>query len=187
MIEYEVKVLDIDSEAFAKKVTDMGFAPQGELSFRRFLFDTVPPDPNAIVRLRTDGKKSSLTYKSFLKDAIDGVKEIEVEVSDFDTCKQLLETSGLAVSSYQENKRKIFLNPERPDMEITIDSWPGIPPYAEVEGKSVEDVEKTLAELEVDPEKVTSASPKAIYKLYGLDIFGYDVLSFENLPPKLSD
>ena len=187
MIEYEVKILDVEPEEFAKKVAAMGFVPQGELSFRRFLFDTVPPDPNAMVRLRTDGEKSSLTYKSFLEDAIDGVKEIEVEVSDFDTCKNLLEASGLKVTSYQENKRRIFLNPEKPDTEITIDQWPGIPPYAEVEGKSVEDVEKILAELDVNPEKVTSASPKAIYKLYGLDIFGYDVLSFENLPPKLSD
>lgn len=182
MIEYEVKVLDIDPKAFTKKANSLGFVLEKELSFRRVLFDRVPADDKALIRLRTDGSQATLTFKKFHENAIDGVEEHEVDVSDFETCKTLLQRTGLKETSYQENTRKLFLNPQRPDLEITIDQWPAIPPYAEVEGKSVEGVKKLLAELGVDESKVTSTTPGGVYKTYGIDISGLPVISFDNLP-----
>lgn len=51
-----------------------------------------PADPHKWIRLRTDGEKSTLTIKHIIQpDAIDGVQEWEVEVSDFQQTHFILE------------------------------------------------------------------------------------------------
>jgi len=49
-----------------------------------------------------------LTIKEIISDSIDGTKEIEVEVSDFEDTNLILEKMGYKFKSYQENKRTSF-------------------------------------------------------------------------------
>jgi hypothetical protein len=50
-----------------------------------------PPIPSKWVRLRTDGKKATLTVKHIIDpQAIDGTKEREIIVDNFDTTNNLL-------------------------------------------------------------------------------------------------
>jgi hypothetical protein len=50
-----------------------------------------PPVYEKRIRLRTDGKKTTLTVKHIIdSQAIDGMKEREVIVDDFDTTNDLL-------------------------------------------------------------------------------------------------
>jgi len=173
--EYEIKVLDIDVATTKKLLVSKGFRGQGSLKFRRYVFDTVSPSKDAWVRLRTDGKNTTLTYKKVYSDAIDGVEEIEIEVKDFEKTKMLLEAIGLKATSYQENERDVY---KKGGVEVVIDRWPHIPSYLEIEGHNKSEVEETLQELILSSKKTTSLSTKEIYKLYGKNIDDYHELKF---------
>ena len=67
------------------------------------------------------------------------------------------------------------------DVNIDIDSWPLIPTYAEIEGKSEEEVKKILAKLEIDSSKITTMDVTSIYvEIYGIDILKIKNLEFKN-------
>ena len=126
-------------------------------------------------RLRTNGRKTTLTYKNVVKTTIDGTKELEVEVSDFEKTNELLENMGIKSRGYQENKRtQYILN----GVEIDIDSWPMIPTYVEIEGKNEEEVMNTLEILELPKDKVTTLDVDSVYKKYGIDLKVIKVLKF---------
>ena len=98
---------------------------------------------------------------------VDGVKEWEIEVSSFEETKRILFELGFEHKHYQENIRAIYnLN----GVEITIDKWPLIPAYLEIEGQSVDAVLQTVDLLEVDKNNVTTDDVVEVYKKYGIDI-----------------
>ena len=180
MIEHEVKILDIDPNSVCEILSKEGFLQQEELSFKRVIFDTIPANPNEWIRLRTDGSKTTLTYKKFLQDSIDGVEEVEIEVSDFDNCRKILQNSGFKAKSYQENKRKLFLSKVNSDVEITIDTWPGIPPYVEIEAQASDKVLDIVTRLGFSKDNITSKTTKEIYKKYGININDMPHLGFDS-------
>lgn len=176
-IEYEVRVLEIDKDNLVKRLERLGAKKVGEYFQKRYVYDTVEKSDGKWLRLRTNGTKSTLTYKSVEKDAIDGTKEVEIVVDDFERTNELLEKIGIYSRNYQENKRiQYFLD----DVEIDIDTWPFIPTYVEIEGKNEESVYKILDKLELDKSKVTTLDVQSVYeKIYNIDIKEYKILKFE--------
>lgn len=70
--------------------------------------------------------------------------------------------------SYQENERIQYI---LSDVEIDIDSWPMIPTYMEVEGKSEEDAMSIIQLLNLDRTKITTLNCDDIYRqIYNIDI-----------------
>ena len=65
-------------------------------------------------------------------------------------------------------------------MEIDIDTWPLLPTYVEIEGKSVSDVLNFLNLISYDESKKTTMDVESIYRRYGIDINNYPVLTFED-------
>ena len=60
-----------------------------------------------------------------------------------------------------------------------MDSWPLIPPYLEIEGKSKSDIEEIERLLEIDKSKVTYLNCSDVYKeIYGIDISKIKELKF---------
>ena len=126
----------------------------------------------------TNGTKTTLTIKEkSAKKEIGSVKELEVEVSDFEKTDEILNMLGYEHSMYQENKRTIY---RLGNIEFDIDSWPMIPTYLEIEGKSKEQVEEMIEKLEIDKNKLSLDKVSEIYKKYGFDIHDYKDLRFEN-------
>ena len=83
------------------------------------------------------------------------------EVEDFYKANEFLKKIGFENRSYQENERiQYILN----DVEIDIDSWPMIPAYMEIEGKSEEAVLNMKKILNIDESKVTTLNCDDIYK-----------------------
>lgn len=167
-VEIEERVLDINSEEVIKRLEVLNATKVGEWHQRRYVYDFNPKRENEWIRLRSNAYETTLTYKNIEKDSIDGTKELEIEVSDFDETNQLLNVLGYKAKAYQENKRiRYSLN----GVEVDIDSWPLIPTYLEIEGKSIEEVRKIEELLEVDTNKITSLNCQDIYKqIYGIDI-----------------
>ena len=89
-------------------------------------------------------------------------------MSDFEKTNQLLQLMGYKHKAYQENKRiRYIFN----GVEIDIDSWPLIPSYMEIEGKSEEEIMEALKILSIDQNKITTLNCSDIYKeIYNIDI-----------------
>ena len=176
--EREVTILDIDTDDFIEKIESLGAEKKGEFLQRRYVFDFQPIDPNKWIRLRTNGTKTTLTIKEIIdRNAIDGTNELEITVDDFDKTKELLNQLGYSARNYQENYRRVYL---LNNTEISIDSWPLIPTYAEVEGKTNEDVQNVLKIIDTSKNDVTTLDVESIYKeKYGIDILAIKELKFE--------
>ena len=158
-----------------KKLEELGAEFKGDNEQKRYVYDIIPKEDGKWIRLRTNGRKTTLTYKNVVKTTIDGTKELEVEVSDFEKTNELLENMGIKSKGYQENKRtQYILN----GVEIDIDSWPMIPTYVEIEGKNEEEVMNTLEILELPKDKVTTLDVDSVYKKYGIDLKDIKVLKF---------
>lgn len=176
--EFEIKVLDIDTRKITQKLTAQGFAPLPVQNFRRHVYRLAGND-NAWIRLRTNGVQTTLTYKEYQSDAIDGVQEIEVVVDDFAATHELLQKSGLVSATYQENRRTLFQK-SNASIEISIDEWPHIPPYLEIEGASELEVSSYLELLELADQEKTSAPTSEVYARYGLALDKFPVLTFDS-------
>ena len=176
-IEYEVRVLEINKEEIQAKLEKLNAILVEDVFQRRYVYDFKPVNPSKWIRLRTNGAKTTLTIKNVESSNIDGTKEVEIEVSDFDTANEILKELGYNPRGVQENKRiKYDLN----GVEVDIDTWPKIPTYLEIEGTSEEEVYKTLELLDIPKERATSLDVQNIYKdIYGIDLEKEPNLSFK--------
>ena len=177
-IEYEVRVLEINKEEIQDKLKELKATLVEDSFQKRYVYDFNPINPSKWIRLRTNGSKSTLTIKNVESSNIDGTKEMEIEVNDFDTTNEILKELGYIPRGIQENKRiKYDLN----GVEVDIDTWPGIPTYLEIEGKSEEEVYNTLNILGIDKEKATSLDVQSIYEqVYGIEESKLNNLSFDD-------
>ena len=115
-------------------------------------------------------------------------KEICLEVNSFDEAVKLLELIGCEKKSYQETKRELW---KLDDVEITIDEWPFLEPFVEVEGKSEEEVKKVSEKIGFDYDSALFCAVGKIYKMkYGIhpdEINTVDKIVFDMRNPFLKD
>lgn len=162
--EYEVRILDIDVDQVRKKLEDLSAIFEWDLIQRRYVYDFIPKVENKWIRLRTNGKKTTLAIKNLVSSEIDGTQELEIEVDDFERTNLILNELGYEAKGYQENRRiQYTLN----DVEIDIDSWPLIPTYLEIEGPSEESVYQIVELLGFNKENCTTRDVDGIYVDYG--------------------
>ena len=175
-IEYEVRFLEIDKDVILKRLQELGAEEKGNWLQIRKTYDFIPATPNGWLRLRTNGSKTTLTVKEINSDKIDGTKELEVKVDDFDETDAILTKIGIKARNFQENRRHQFFYK---GVEIDIDSWPLIPTYLEVEGDNEEIIKEVCKDLNLDYEKSTTMDVVDIYKkVYGIEILTMKELKF---------
>lgn len=175
--EYEVRVLEIDKEKLIERLEKLGAKKIADFEYKRRVYNFNPPTDKKWIRLRTDGTKTTLTIKELKSLEIDGTKEIEIEVSDFEETNNILEELGYKAHTYQESKRtRYILN----NVELDLDTWPYIPTYLEIEGKNEEAVKEMIKLLEIDESKVTSIDVQGVFKtFYNIDIAKIERVSFD--------
>ena len=175
--EFELRVLDIKVDIIISKLIELGAVHVKDRNMKRYSYK-IPKGPDVLeswMRLRDDGEKIVLTIKEIHAYTIDGTKETEIIVSNFEQTKNLLLKLGFIPKSYQENKRSSWM---LDDVEIEIDSWPKIPSYLEIEGKNRESVEKMVVKLGFSLDQATGLGVKQIYAKYGLDVNSFKELTF---------
>lgn len=173
-IEYECRILEINKEEFILRLEELGAVKKGEYFQRRFVYDFNPKIPNKWIRLRTNGKATTLTIKEIIDKTIDGTKELEINVSSFDDTNKILNELGYIARNYQENKRITYI---LDNVEIDIDTWPLIPTYVELEGNNKESVDKSIKKLNISKDNITTFDVTSIYE----EIYNIDVLKIKNL------
>lgn len=174
--EYEIRILEINKNNVLEKLKSLGAVKIGDFNQKRYVYDLKPAENNKWIRLRTNGTTTTLTYKDIQSNTIDGTKEVELEVESFEKANEFLEKIGFINRNYQENNRiQYILN----GVEIDIDSWPLIPTYLEIEGKTEKDVIDTIELLDIDKTKMTALNCNDIYKeIYNINVSEIKELRF---------
>ena len=132
------------------------------------------------IRVRQTNEKTTIAVKHILASngtSLQQMLETEMEVPSLKDANLLLEALGYAYKSYQEKERITY---ELDGYELDIDTWPGIPSYVEIEGKSEKDLEVILNKLGYSMKDTISCTADQVYEKYGLSMFDKRELKFEN-------
>lgn len=161
--EIEAKFVNIDRDEIRAKLEKSGAVlEQVNRLMRRVVVHTPEmTTKNAFLRVRDEGYRTTVTYKQFDDDTVDGAKEHEVEVNNFDETINILSASGLIYDTYQESKRE---NWRLGNVEIMLDEWPWLNPYLEIEGKSEEAVKEVARMLGFDWTEAIFGGVANVYK-----------------------
>ncbi|HTE22181.1 MAG TPA: class IV adenylate cyclase [Candidatus Limnocylindria bacterium] len=188
--EIEAKFLNVNHDKLRAKLKELGAEcaqPMQVLTRVNMDFkDKSLSEKGGWVRVRGDGKKATLAYKELGSWTLHGVKEIEVNVSDFADTQKLLEAIGLEVYAYQVTKRETW---EYKGAEIVLDIWPWVKPFIEIEGPSEENVREVAGELGFEWDKdAVFGSVEPVY-LADFDItneqfYTLDKMTFDDRPPE---
>ena len=174
--EIECRLLEVDVEDFLVRLEKSNAIFVGDWLQIRYCYDFNPVKENSWIRLRTNGKETTLTIKEIKNDKVDGTKELEIVVSDFNATDELLNKLGYVARSKQENRRIRYM---LDDVEIDVDYWPNIPPYVEFESDSVYKIKGVCKKLGIEFERLTTLDVERIYKKYGINVNAIPVLELE--------
>lgn len=146
------------------KFTDIDLEVMRECLMRRINFDWASDrldEQRAWVRVRDEGDKVTMTYKRVLDRTLHGTKEVNLTVDGFDSACQFLEAIGMVKRVLQETKRETW---EFRGCEITLDTWPWVPPFIEIEGATEEAVRAAAHALELPWERAMHGSVETVYQ-----------------------
>jgi adenylate cyclase class IV len=122
------------------------------------------------LRIRNEGNLIRLSLKR-TADAdgkLSDQKEIDVEVSDFGKTIEILKIAGIKFNRIQETLREEW---EYKGVQITIDTWPGLETYSEIEATSEDEVKSIAQELNLNwDRRIITAAAEVYAKVYEIDI-----------------
>ncbi len=179
-IEVEAKFLAFDTNKLQDSLEEDGWKRiKNKQKMRRSTFD-IPESPRGtFLRVRDEGDKVTLTYKQVSSLDATGTKEIEVVVDDFDLTCALLQASSMIQATYEENIRTEYV---KNSSSITMDEWPGIPPFVEIEAADVEELNSVAKKYGFEIESAIYGSVDEVYKEYNIDLKSFSTITFENSP-----
>jgi len=181
-IEYEATYTNVDKDEVRKRLKKAGAEIVKPEVFQKrvvFHFPEGHAKQGAWARVRDEGDKITMS----IKQTVDGGKideqfETCFNVSDFDEAVKFLEFLGCRQKAYQETKRELWTLDE---VEITIDEWPFLEPFVEVEGRSEKSVKEASGKLGFDYRTAYFGPVGGIYsKKYGIST---DIIN--NQTPKI--
>lgn len=187
-IEVELRVYDVDGDAMRETLRSLGAVSLGEQVFKRAVLDVHPVNPNKWIRVRSDGKETTLAVKQ-RADENETVSEFDGEVEEivesFETTLKLLSMIGFEPRSIQESRRESYT---LGGAEISIDTWPKLKDFLEIEAKdrsaSTGEQEATIREvakqLGIAAEALTTEAVEQHYvDTLGIDVRTTPFLTFE--------
>lgn len=144
--ETEAKFLTIDLTAIREKLRLVGAKLlMPTIPLRRAILET--PEmraKGAFVRVRDEGDRVTITYKQHAALELGGALEVPFQADniDFEAAVEFIEALGIPCKSYQETRRETW---ELDKAIVTLDEWPWLNPFIEIEAETGETV-RTVAE-----------------------------------------
>ena len=165
--EIEVKFPQIDIEDMRERLQKAGAVCEQPMRLMRrvYMQTKYQREHHTFLRVRDEGDKITLAYKQRADHAastIDGTKEIEVEVSDFEKMIEIIRLLNLPPVTYQETRRETW---KLGEAEIVIDEWPWIKPFIEIEAPNETLVREAADKLGLDWADVMIRQIDYIYML----------------------
>lgn len=133
-IEYEATFERVDKDAVRAKLTAAGATlVRPEFLQKRVVFNLPKGHeiPGGWLRVRDEGDKVTMSLKVVNGDRIEDQKELCLTVDDVDNAVAFLTAIGAERKAYQETKRELW---RLDGADVTIDEWPFLEPFVEVEG-----------------------------------------------------
>ncbi|MEK7567455.1 MAG: CYTH domain-containing protein [Patescibacteria group bacterium] len=170
-IEYEATFVDVNKDDVRKRLKEVG----AQLIRPEYLQKRIPfhlpkekRSDNAWARVRDEGDKITMSLKIVDGDKIENQKEISLNIDNFDEAVKFLKAIGCEPKSYQETKRELW---KLDDVEITIDEWPFLEPFVEVEGKSEIAVKNVSEKIGFNYDKALFCAIGKLYQIkYGVHL-----------------
>ncbi len=189
-IEYEATFPNIDKDDMRSRLVAVdAVLVRPEYTQKRipFYLPNKEDADNSWLRVRDEGDKVTLSLKKHDGKQIENQKELCLGVNSFDDAVELLESIGCLRKSYQETRRELWV---LDGVEITIDEWPFLDPFVEVEGSDENMVRIVSEKLGFDYSKALFCAVGELYVLkYGIHpdkINTLDVLIFDMPNPFLA-
>ncbi len=168
-IEYEATFAKIDKDEVGKKLHSVGATLEKEEFLQKRSVFHLPEGnhlPGGWMRVRDEGDKITMSVKVVDGDEIHHQKESCLVVDCFEEAETFLQTIGCKRKAYQETLRELWL---LDDVEVTVDTWPFLEPFIEIEGPSEESVRAAAEKLGVDWSKAIFGAVDVLYsEKYGV-------------------
>ena len=185
--EFEAAFLKIDKaeiRARLEKVSAKLIYP--ETLLQRDVFDPPLPIKGGWLRVRREANGVTMSLKVVEGNRIEDQKEVELKIDNYEQGVEFLKSIGAIHKSYQETKRELWrLN----NVDITIDTWPGLLPLVEIEGESELLVKQVADILGFDYSNAHFGAVDVVYEAeLGISkgtINSLPIITFENPPKKL--
>lgn len=170
MKEIEVKILEINRAGYENKILILGGEKTFDGKIRGIIFDKEGElkENRILLRLRYENDKSVLTLKHKCNDGeAKSADEYEVEVSDFEITKKILEELGYVSKDNVEKHRTEY---EVDDVKFCFDKYSGeygyVPEFLEIEAKDEETLFRYVKLLDIDKEDCKAWSGWDVIKHY---------------------
>ena len=112
------------------------------------------------IRIRDENDKVTMSLKIVNGTKIRDQKEICLEVNSLKQAEVFLTYLGCKKKAYQESKRELWI---LDGTEVTIDEWPFLEPFVEIEGKTEKAVKNASKKLGFDYSKALFCSVGTLY------------------------
>lgn len=173
MHEIETKVLEVNRDEIVEKLRALGAEETQDtrLTVDWYSIPGTKSDSHPwYLRVRkTAHGMTEISWKS-LPTIIGNTRqsqEVNVDISDFENGKKLLEAIGLSNYAHQEKDRHSF---KFKDWSFDIDTYPGMPTYLEIEGTSVDHVAEAITLLGLENhQSISEGERRLIEEKYGLN------------------
>jgi adenylate cyclase class IV len=196
--EYELKFLNIDKEKARMAFLKFGYEllkPEFLMKRQTFHLPQLHPEGKGRWgRVRDEGDQITATIKWYDNPdtpSIGSVHEKEVIVNTWEDGVSWVHSQGFKPTAYQENTRETWSKPDVQNLEITIDIWPGLSPFVEIEASSETAVQFFAEELGFDFSQGVAGGVEIVYQLeLGIDkdiIKSLPEITFENPPRRESN
>lgn len=190
-IEYEATFVNVNKDEVRQKLQAVGAKlVRPEFLQRRVVFNL--PEGHEVkggwLRIRDEGDKFTMSLKVVNGNKIENQKETCLVVDSFEEAEEFLTNLGCRKKAYQEDKREVW---KLGNVEITINEWPFLEPFAEVEGSSGAEVQSASEKLGFDYSQALFCAVGTLYeKKYGIseEIINHNIskITFDIENPFLS-
>jgi len=146
-IEYEAMFENVAKDKIRKRLQQLGaklIKPEFKQIRNAFFLPVGHEIEGGWLRVRDESDKVTMSLKVIDGDRIEDQKEICVTVDSYSKAMLLLQKLGCRSKGMQENFRELW---RHKGVEITIDHWPFIEPFVEVESGSEATVKMVSEEL----------------------------------------
>ncbi len=173
-IEFEATFPNISKDEMRSKLKEAGATLKREEFMQKRIVLNLPKGheiKGGWLRVRDEGDKITMSLKVVDGDQIHNQKEICLNIDNLKQAELFLTSLGCEKKAYQETKRELWL---LDGVEVTIDEWPFLEPFLEVESTSEEKVKTACEKLNLNYKEALFCSVDTLYaKKYNItnDVF----------------
>jgi adenylate cyclase, class 2 len=167
MNEVEVKFLDVDATAVARKLISLGAKKTFEGDIIPSYFDFPDRQLKArgqLLRLRKRGSMVELTFKQKMKHPRAKIaEETELLVDDFEQMRKILLKIGLLEWKKYSKKRTSYC---LGNAHYELDKYPGMPTFLEVEANNIKALKKAVQAIGFSIKDAKPWSGREVFEHY---------------------